>query len=99
MLFSIPLLALVATQLTPICQAAPVPQSDISTNAPAGPPITDLSATLGDLVIPQEEHSNDTTTTKKERSAPVDMSRLVEDLGDFQLPSNVTAGSVARAVK
>jgi len=100
MLFSIPLLALLATHLTSVTQAAPLPQSDVSTNAPAGPPITDLSASLGDLVIPQEEHSNDTApATKKERSQPMDFSRLVQDIGDLRLPSNVTASSVAKAAK
>ncbi|KAL6714479.1 hypothetical protein ACLMJK_007903 [Lecanora helva] len=105
MLSSLPLCAVLALHFTSVAQASPIPQS---INAPAGPPITDasdLSNTLGDLVIPQEQ-SNSTetiptqTTSVKERDAPpMDLSRLVADIGDFRLPSNVTAGHVVNAVK
>ena len=103
MLSSSPLCILLALHFT-TSQAAPLPQRDASTNAPAGPPITDeagLSGSLGDLVIPQQESSNTTATaTKRERDAPpMDFSRLVNDIGDFRLPTNVTAGSVVNAVK
>ena len=64
----------------------------------------DLSASLGDLVIPQEEHSensNDTASTvKMQRAAePPSLDELLDDIGDFQVPSNVTARSLVQAVK
>lgn len=83
--------------------AAPLPQNDVASNAPAGPPMrtaADLSAVLGDLVIPQAEHSNSTATTMaKIRSPPPDFATLVKAIGDFSLPSTTTAGSIAQAAK
>ena len=104
MLSSLPLCLLLLLHLTSTTHAAPLPQGDVTSNAPAGPPITDeagLSSSLGDLVIPQEESSNTTATaTKKERDTPpMDYSRLVDDIEDFRLPTNITAGSVVNAVK
>lgn len=103
MLSSLMRLALLAVYLTSVTQASPLPQNPPNTNAPAGPPMTtaaDLGASLGDLVIPQKEAANvSAPTTNGERSAPMDLNRLVEDLGDFRLPSNVTVGHVVQAAK
>ena len=131
MLSSLPVLTLLIIHFTSLAQASPIPQNPPGTNAPAGPPITsaaDLTATLGDLVIPQKETSsnlapaNDTISTPQPdtssnptqasdsvstppinqnqvRSPPMGLSRLVEDIGDFRLPSNVTAGHVVQAAK
>lgn len=83
--------------------AAPLPQNDVAPNAPAGPPMrtaADLNAELGDLVIPQAEHSNNTATTvTKIRSPPADFAALAKAIGDFKIPSKTTAGSIAEAVK
>lgn len=102
MLSSLPLFVLLALRFTSVALAAPLPQ-DIATNAPAGPPMrttADLDADLGDLVIPQEEHSNSTASAiTKIRSAPPDFATLVDEIGDFQIPSDATAGSIARAAK
>jgi hypothetical protein len=103
MLSSLSLFVLVAVHLTSLSLAAPLPQSDVSINAPAGPPIrtaADLSAVLGDLVIPQAKHSNDTVTKlSKIRSPPPDSAALVKAIGDFRLPSTTTASSIAEAAK
>lgn len=103
MLSSLSLLVLVAVHLTSLSLAAPLPQSDLPINAPPGPPIrtaADLSADLGDLVIPQAKHSNDTITKlSKIRSPPPDSAALVKTIGDFRLPSTTTASSIAEAAK
>ena len=100
MLFSLPVLAILAVHFISATQAIPVPQG---VNAPAGPAMTtssDLSNTIGDLVIPQAEASNDTAAAVyKQRSAPKNLDELVEDIGDFRLPTNSTADSVVKAVK
>ena len=94
------MLALLAVHFASVTQAIPLPQS---VNAPAGPAMTtsaELSNTIGDLVIPQEEGSNTTATAvHKERSAPTNLDDLMEDLGDFKIPANVAANSVVKAVK
>ncbi|CAF9902917.1 MAG: hypothetical protein ALECFALPRED_000068 [Alectoria fallacina] len=60
---------------------------------------SDLEGQLSDLVIPQEEAKNVTTTeTRSTRSAP-DYATLLSEIGDFTLPSNITAGHVAKAAK
>lgn len=96
--------ALLAIHLTSTVQAVPVPQNPPGTNAPAGPSMTtsaDLSASIGDLVIPQAEHSNNTASeVKMEReAAPPSLDEFLGDIGDFQMPSNVTARSIAQAAK
>ncbi len=60
---------------------------------------SDLEGQIGDLVIPQEEARNVTTLeTRKSQSAP-DYATLLNEIGDFKLPSNITAGHVAKAAK
>lgn len=104
MLSSLPLLALSAIYFTSVTHAAPLPQSGIASNAPSGPPITsyaDLKDVLGDLVIPQEQSENATgpTTTVKVRSPPASFDDLVEHIGDFRLPANITARSLAKVAR
>ena len=103
MLPTLPLLALFAVNLTPFAHAAPVPQSVGSTNAPAGPGMTtgaELSNTLDDLVIPQAEAKNDTAAAVPDaRRAPSSGTKLVEEVGDFTIPSDVTASHVAEVAK
>lgn len=103
MLSSLSLFVLVVIHLTSFSMAAPLPQNDLGSNAPAGPPMrtaADLTAVLGDLVIPQQEHSNNTATAMtKIRSPPADFAALAKAIGDFKLPSKTTAGSIVEAAK
>jgi len=109
MLSSLPIIALLLLPYTICTLASPIPQSDLATttlttqtsNAPGGQTVPDLNAALGDLVIPQEERPENNTAvalTRRIRSQP-DLSSLLSDIGDFRLPSNVTAGHVAKAAK
>lgn len=110
MLSTLPILALLLLPYTICTLASPIPQSDLATttpatqttNAPGGQSPPDLSSTLGDLVIPQEERPENSTTatssSRKIRSQP-DLSTLLGDIGDFRLPSNITAGHVAKVAK
>ncbi|MCJ1450022.1 hypothetical protein MMC28_000350 [Mycoblastus sanguinarius] len=95
MFFSGPLLALLLVQYTAVTQAAPTPTKV----SPAYHTPPNLDTTLGDLVIPQEEASNDTAPTiDKTRSAP-DFNTLLNEIGDFRLPTNITAGFVVKAAQ
>lgn len=109
MLSSLPIIALLVLPYNICTLASPIPQSDFATttqttptsNAPGGQSLPDLSSTLGDLVIPQEqrpENSTTTTSSRRIRSQP-NLSTLLGDLGDFRLPSNITAGHVAKVAK
>ena len=64
----------------------------------------DLEVELGDLVIPQAETQNITTTNTtitniRINRSVTDYDSLVNEIGDFRLPSNITAGDVARVAK
>lgn len=104
MVSSLSLFILLASQITSVTLAAPLPQSAVAANKPAGPPMTtaaDLMNNLGDLVIPQEQHSNETSTQPmaEKRSPTADFASLEEALGDLKLPSDTTAASIAEAAK
>lgn len=104
MVSSLSLLMLLASQITSVTLAAPLPQSAVAANQPAGPPMTtaaDLMDNLGDLVIPQAQHSNETSTEPmtEKRSPPADFASLEEALGDLKVPSDTTAASIAEAAK
>ena len=97
MLSTLPLIALFLVQYTSVTIEAPT-----QTLGGSSTPVqstSDLEGQIGDLVIPSEEARNVTTAENhKVRSAP-DYATLLNEIGDFTLPSNITAGHVAKAAK
>ena len=96
MLSTLPLIALFLVQYTSVTIEAPTQTLGGSTSVQSA---SDLEGQIGDLVIPSEEARNVTTAeTRKIRSAPT-YATLLSEIGDFALPSNITAGHVAKAAK
>ena len=97
MLSTLPLIALFLVQYTSVTIEAPTQTLGDSSSVPSA---SDLEGQIGDLVIPQEEARNATVlaTRKSQKSAP-DYATLLNEIGDFRLPSNITAGHVAKAAK
>ncbi|CAD6584174.1 MAG: hypothetical protein ASARMPREDX12_001541 [Alectoria sarmentosa] len=96
MLSCLPLIALFLVQYSTVTIEAPTQTLGGSSSVQSA---SDLEGQLSDLVIPQEEAKNVTTTeTRSIRSAP-DYATLLSEIGDFTLPSNITAGHVAKAAK
>ena len=98
MLSTLPLMALVLVQYTMVTIEAPA--SNLGGATTSVQSAADLEGQLGDLVLPQEESKNATATQtqKMHRNVP-DYAALLNDIGDFTLPSNITAGHVAKAAK
>lgn len=96
MLSTLPLIALFLVQYTTVTIEAPAQTLGGSSSVQSA---SDLEGQIGDLVIPQEEAKNITTAeTRKIRSTP-DYATLLSEIGDFTLPSNITAGHVAKVAK
>ena len=96
MLSTLPLMALFLVQYTSVTIEAPTQTLGGSSSVQSA---SDLEGQIGDLVIPSEEARNVTTAeTRKTRSAP-DYATLLNEIGDFRLPSNTTAGHVVKAAK
>lgn len=96
MLSTLPLIALFLVQYTMVTIEAPTPTLGGATTSVST--AAQLEDQLGDLVIPQAAHNNVTTETRKLRSKP-DYATLLSEIGDFRLPSNITAGHVAKVAK
>ncbi len=89
-------MALLLVQYTSVTIEAPTPTDGGLSSIQSA---SDLEGHLGDLVIPQEEKQNATTTQiRKNRGVP-DNAALLNDIGDFRLPSDVTVGHVAKVAK
>ena len=100
MLSTLPLMALVLVQYTMVSIEAPV-AATLGGATTSVQSASDLEDQIGDLVLPQEESKNTTATTaasKQHRGVP-NYATLLEEIGDFTLPSNITAGHVAKAAK
>lgn len=96
MLSTLPLIALFLVQYTSITIEAPTQTLGGSSSVQSA---SELESQIGDLVIPDEEARNTTAAnTRKIRSLP-DYATLLSEIGDFVLPSNITAGHVAKAAK
>ena len=96
MLSTLPLIALFLVQYTKVTIEAPTQTLGGSTSIQSA---SDLESQLGDLAIPQQDARNVTTMeTRTIRSAP-DYATLLDEIGDFRLPSNVTAGHIAKVAK
>ena len=96
MLSTLPLIALFLVQYTSITIEAPTQTLGGSSSVQSA---SELESQIGDLVIPEEEARNTTAAnTRKIRSLP-DYATLLSEIGDFVLPSNITAGHVAKAAK
>ncbi|KAL9134599.1 MAG: hypothetical protein Q9175_004213 [Cornicularia normoerica] len=96
MLSTLPLIALFLVQYSSVSIEAPAQTLGGSSSVPSA---SELEGQLGDLVIPQEQTRNVTTTgTRSIRSSP-DYATLLNEIGNFKLPSNITAGHVAKAAK
>lgn len=96
MLSTLPLIALFLVQYSTVTIEAPTKSLGGSSSIQTA---SDLEGQIGDLVIPQGVAQNMTTTkTRKSRSAP-DYATLLSEIGDFRLPSNITAGHVAKVAK
>ena len=91
MLSTLPLIALFMVRYSSVTMQAPVSGSPDRTTA-------DLESQLGDLTIPKPVAKNITTAEINSRSAPT-YDTLLGEIGDFRLPSNITAGHVAKAAK
>ena len=97
MLSTLPLIALFLVQYTSVTIEAPTQNLGGSTTSIHS--ASDLEGQIGDLVIPSQEARNVTTAeTRKIRSAPT-YATFLSEIGDFTLPSNITAGHVAKAAK
>ena len=97
MLSSLPLMALILVQSSMVTIEAPVPTLGGSTTSVTS--AADLEVELGDLVIPQAERPNTTLTQIHKDRSVTDYTSLLNEIGDFRLPSNITVGLVARAAK
>lgn len=96
MLSTLPLIALFLVQYTKVTIEAPTQSLGGSTSIHSA---SDLEGQIGDLAIPPEEARNVTTVeTRKTRSAP-DYATLLNEIGDFTLPSNITAGHLVKVAK
>lgn len=97
MLSTLPLIALFLVQYTSVTIEAPT--NTLGGGSSSVQSASDLEGQIGDLVIPSEVARNVTTAENhKTRSAP-DYATLLDEIGDFRLPSNITAGHVAKAAK
>lgn len=97
MLSTLPLIALFLVQYSTVTIEAPT--TSLGGSSTPIQSAADLEGQLGDLVIPQEVARNETTAeTRHSRSAP-DYDTLLSEIGDFRLPSNITAGHVAKVAK
>ena len=92
MLSTLSLIALFLVQYSSVTMQAPV--GGTSTDRTAA----DLEGQLGDLTIPETVAKNVTTADINSRSAPT-YATLLSEIGDFRLPSNITAGHVAKVAK
>lgn len=96
MLSTLPLVALFLVQYTMVTIEAPTQTLGGATTVVST--AADLENQIGDLVIPQAQHNNATKKTSKTRSK-LDYATLLSEIGDFRLPSNITAGHVAKVAK
>ena len=97
MLSTLPLMALLLVQYSMVTIEAPV-----STLGGATTPVqsaADLEGQLGDLVIPQAERQNSTATKARKIHGAASYTTLLNEIGDFRIPSNMTAGHVAKVAK
>ena len=98
MLSTLPLMALFLAQYTMVTIEAPTPTlggstASISTSA-------DLENELGDLVIPQQETAKNTSNSEDPKARAVtDYASLLNEIDDFQFPSNITVGHMAKVAK
>ena len=98
MLSSLPLMALFLAQYTMVTIEAPTPTlggstSSISTAA-------DLENELSDLVIPQQQSAKNTSNSEDSKTrALTDYASLLNELDDFQFPSNITVGRMVKVAK
>ena len=97
MLSSLPLMALFLAQYTMVTIEAPTPTLGGSTTTVSS--AADLENELGDLVIPQQETTKNTTSSSYTSRTVTDYASLLHDIGDFRLPSNITVGHVAKVAK
>lgn len=92
MLSTLPLIALFMVRYSSVTMQAPVSGTSPDRTT------ADLENQIGDLTIPKPVAKNITTAEINSRSAPT-YDTLLGEIGDFRLPSNITAGHVAKAAK
>ena len=97
MLSTLPLMALFLVQYTSVTIEAPTQTLGGASSSVQS--ASDLERQIGDLVMPQEEERNVTTAETRKLRSPPDYATLLSEIGDFRLPSNITAGHVAKAAK
>ena len=100
MLSTLPLMALVMVQYAMVSIEAPTPGT-LGGATTAVQSASDLEGQLDDLVIPQQESKNTTATNiqKQQHRTVTDYASLLNEIGDFMLPNNITAGHVAKVAK
>ena len=99
MLSTLPLMALFLVQYTMVTIEAPTPTLGGSTASISSS--ADLENELGDLVIPQQESAKNTSNSgdAKARAVTTDYTSLLDQIDDFQFPSNITVGHMTEVAK
>ena len=98
MLSILPLMALFLAQYTMVTIEAPTPVLGGSTASISSS--ADLENELGDLVIPQQETAKNASNSEDPKARTVsDYASLLNEIDDFQLPSNITVGDMVKIAK
>ena len=98
MLSTLPLMALFLAQYTMVTIEAPTPTLGGSTSSIATS--ADLENELGDLVIPQAQTAKNASNSGDAKARGVtDYASLLNEIGDFQFPSNITVGNMVKVTK
>ena len=98
MLSTLPLMALFLAQYTMVTIEAPTPTLGGSTTSIST--AADLENELGDLVIPQQQTAKNASNSEDTKARAVtDYASLLHEIDDFQFPSDITVGHVAKAAK
>ena len=98
MLSTLPLMALFLAQYTMVTIEAPTPTLGGSTASISSS--ADLENELGDLVIPQQETAKNASNSEDPKARAVtDYASLLKEIDDFQFPSGITVGHMAKVAK
>ena len=98
MLSTLPLMALFLAQYTMVTIEAPTPVLGGSTASISSS--ADLENELGDLVIPQQQRAKNISNSEDRKARTVtDYATLLNEIDDFQLPSNITVGHMVNIAK
>ena len=98
MLSVLPLMAVFLAQYTMVTIEAPTPTLGGSTASIATS--ADLENELGDLVFPQGQTAKNASNSEDPKARAVtDYASLLNEIDDFQFPSHITVGQMAKVAK